>query len=287
MDRPKPIEWPGKAKICVTFIVPWEVWPENFGTRESLQRADGAPHPPANAKFNKNMHLVTEREYGDRAGIWRLLDLFERYDLKVTFLMNGLKVEQFADACRYIKSQGHEFSAESYVHEYSYMYTREEEREQIQLSVAAFEKVLGQKPTGYLSPGHASTPDTLGLVAEAGFVWWADPLNSDVPYTVEAGGRKVVVVPYNVDGCNDYSTYGKGRSPRALLQIMKDQFNYLYREGERGSPKFFAFNMHPFLSGVPFRAQIIEEFIQYAKGFSDVWFARRIEIANWWLEKGY
>jgi hypothetical protein len=154
--------------------------------------------------------LVTEREYGDRVGIWRIMDLFDRHDLKVTFLMNGLKVEQFADACKEFKAKGHEFSSESYEHEYSFMYTKEQERESIQRTVAAFEKVLGQKPTGYLSPGHASTPNTLELVAEAGFVWWADPLNSDNPYLVESGRRKVVVVPYNVPGCNDYSTYGTG-----------------------------------------------------------------------------
>ena len=106
-----------------------------------------------------------------------------------------------------------------------------------------------RRPTGYLSPGHASTDNTLELVAEAGFVWWADPLNSDIPYTVEAAGRKVAVVPYNVPGCNDYSTYGGGRTPRDLLQIMKDQFDYLYWEGEQGAPKFFAFNLHPFVSG--------------------------------------
>jgi alpha-amylase/alpha-mannosidase (GH57 family) len=52
-------------------------------------------------------------------------------------------------------------------------YIHYEKRESIQKTVAAFEKVLGQKPTGYLSPGHASTPHTLELVAEAGFVWWA------------------------------------------------------------------------------------------------------------------
>ena len=167
------------------------------------------------------------------------------------------------------------------------MYTREEERKSIQDTVAAFKKVLGAPPTGYLSPGHASTDNTLDLVAEAGFVWWADPLNSDIPYTVEAGGRKVAVVPYNVPGCNDYSTYGGGRTPRDLLQIMKDQFDYLYWEGEQGAPKFFAFNLHPFVSGVPYRTKIIDEFIKYAKGFTDVWFARRLEIANWVLEQGY
>jgi allantoinase len=287
MGRPKAIEWPEKAKICVTFIVPWEVWPENFATHESLQRHGGATLPPPKAVFKQNMALVTEREYGDRVGIWRVSDLFDRHNLKVTFLMNGLKVEQFADECREFKAKGHEFSSESYEHEYSFMYTKEQERETIQKTVAAFEKVLGQKPTGYLSPGHASTPNTLELVAEAGFVWWADPLNSDNPYLLEARGRKVVVVPYNVPGCNDYSTYGTGRTPRDLLQIMKDQFDYLYWEGDQGAPKYFAFNLHPFVSGVPFRTRIIDEFIKYAKGFPKVWFAKRIEIAEWWLQKGY
>jgi hypothetical protein len=106
-------------------------------------------------------------------------------------------------------------------------------------------------------------------------------------FHVEAGGKKVVVVPYNVPGCNDYSTYGTGRTPRDLLQIMKDQFDYLYWEGEQGSPKFFAFNLHPFVSGVPYRTKIIEEFIRYAQGFADVWWAKRIEIAEWCLKKGY
>ena len=151
MGRPKPIEWPEKAKICVTFIVPWEVWPDNFATHESLQRHGGATLPPPKAVFKQNMALVTEREYGDRVGIWRITDLFDRHNLKVTFLMNGLKVEQFADECREFKAKGHEFSSESYEHEYSFMYTKEQERETIQKTVAAFEKVLGQKPTGYLS----------------------------------------------------------------------------------------------------------------------------------------
>lgn len=287
MARPKTIEWPNKAKICATFIVPWEVWPANFATHESLQRHSSHTIPPKNAVFPRNMAAVTEREYGDRVGIWRLIDLFERYKLKVTFLMNGLKVEQFPNEVKEFQALGHEFSSEGYEHEYSFMYTKDQERESIRKTIAAFEKVLGRKPTGYLSPGHASTDHTLGLVAEAGFAWWADPLNSDNPYTVESGGKKVVVVPYNVPGCNDYSTYGTGRSPRDLLQIMKDQFDYLYWEGEQGSPKFFAFNLHPFVSGVPYRTKIIEEFVRYAQGYPDVWWAKRIEIAEWCLKKGY
>jgi len=168
-------------EAALTTIQDCEVWPENFATRDSLQRHGTHMIPPANAVFKQNLAAVTEREYGDRVGIWRIMDMFARHGLKVTFLMNGLKVEQFAHECREFKSQEHEFSSESYEHEYSFMYTRDEERESIQKTVTAFERVLGQKPTGYLSPGHASTPHTLELVAEAGLVWWADPLNSDNP----------------------------------------------------------------------------------------------------------
>ena len=64
--------------------------------------------------------------------------------------MNGRKVEQFADEVKEFKAKGHEFSSEGYEHEYSFMYTREEERESMRKTVKAFENVLGEKPTGYL-----------------------------------------------------------------------------------------------------------------------------------------
>jgi hypothetical protein len=152
--------------------------------------------------------------------------------------MNGLKVEQFAEECRQFKAEGHEFSSECYEHEYSFMYTREQERESIQKTVAAFAKVLGQKPTGYLSPGHASTPHTLDLVAEAGFVWWADPLNSDNPYTVESGDKSRGGALQRAGLQRLLDLRRRANAQRLCLQIMKDQFDYLYWEGEQGAPKF-------------------------------------------------
>jgi len=59
------------------------------------------------------------------------MDRFSRHGLKVTLLMNGLKLEQFAEECKEFQAQGHEFSSESYEHEYSFIYTREQERESI------------------------------------------------------------------------------------------------------------------------------------------------------------
>ena len=59
--------------------------------------------------FKQNLAAVTEREYGDRVGIWRIMDMFDRHGLKVTFLMNGLKVEQFA-RCKEFQAQDMNYS---------------------------------------------------------------------------------------------------------------------------------------------------------------------------------
>jgi len=97
----------------MTFIIPYEVWPDHLGTAQSRQSQPGHHVPPPDARFKVSMSAVTEREYGDRAGIWRLLDLFTRYDLKTTFLMNGLKAVELgwpenAELQDEIRTQGHE-----------------------------------------------------------------------------------------------------------------------------------------------------------------------------------
>jgi allantoinase len=275
--------WPDNANIVITFVVPWEAWPENFGTKESHEPT-GSFVPPASAVHKKNLSAWSEREYGDRAGLPRLLDLFRRYGIKTTFLVNGTKVLQFPDMMRSLYKEGHELASESYIHEYAFMMTREQEFESISKTKDAIKKTVGNSPAGHFSPGHGYTVNTPEILAELGFLWWGDPIDDDLPYALKIGDKRLVVVPYVLRGANDFSTYTSARTPRDLLQIWKDNFDYLYREGELGSPKIFALNLHPFVAGVPYRAKIVEEFLQYAKEHPKVWYATRGEIAEYWLK---
>ena len=75
-----------------------------------------------------------------------------------------------------------------------------------------------------------------------------------------------------------------GRTPRELGQIWKDTFDVFYAEGAT-SPKMMAWGLHPFLTGRPYRAAVLQEFIRYAKGHPGVWFPRCIDVARWWREK--
>jgi peptidoglycan/xylan/chitin deacetylase (PgdA/CDA1 family) len=280
MPRRAPIEWPHAARIALLFCVSWETWPDDLGTNASHQRTNRG-RLPDNAIYKQDMGVVMDRRFGDRCGIWRILDLFEREGIKATFFLNGRTAEQNADAAREIVASGHELAAQPYIHEYTVTLDKEGERAIIQGSIDAFAKVAAVKPLGYLSPGVRPTPNTIGLISEMGFTWSSDCVDDDAPYAVSANGKSIVMMPKDFHP-NDYTTYETGsRSPRELLSLLVDQFDYLYEEGA-ASPKVMSVTLHPFLAGRAYRARIFQELIRHARAHPKVWLARGIDIADWW-----
>jgi hypothetical protein len=132
--------------------------------------------------------------------------------------------------------------------------------------------------------GVQPTDQTPVIAADLGYIYWMDLQHEDLPYTLRVGNRDLVVLDYLL-AINDYSTNSEmGRTPRQLLQLRKDTFDLLYAEGAP-SPNMMAWGLHPILTGRPYRAIILQEFIRYAKGHTDVWFPRCIDVARYWLER--
>ena len=83
--QPAPVRWPDNARVVVSLVLNYEEGseyslPSGDGRNEGFTEYNMAPMPP------DHRDLVAESvyEYGSRAGVWRLLRLFDRYDLKVT-----------------------------------------------------------------------------------------------------------------------------------------------------------------------------------------------------------
>ncbi|MFQ5852334.1 MAG: polysaccharide deacetylase family protein [Candidatus Binatia bacterium] len=276
------MQWPDGNVLAVCPIVAWETWPDDLGTRESNQMTNRPPLPP-NAVYKRDMWVVHDHEYAEEEGIWRLLDLFERVGLKATFVTSGRSVERFPDIAVEVRRRGHEMASENYIHEYPVMYDEAAERESIQKTVTAFERVLGQRPLGYISPGHRPTDNTLGIIADAGYIWDADFQDRDTASVMNVNGKLVVGMTYA--NISDYMTYQMtGRNPRDVLRLLIDEFDVLYAEGVAGAAKMMGYAFHPFLCH-GFRTKPLEEFFRYAQSFPRVWFPTRIEIANWCLDQ--
>jgi peptidoglycan/xylan/chitin deacetylase (PgdA/CDA1 family) len=116
---------------------------------------------------------------------------------------------------------------------------------------------------------------------EAGFRWNCDYSDSDVPYIIEVNGKKLVSVGYVQPGFTDNDLLRAG-SPIGL-QELKTTFDVLYRESAR-RPMRLCYVIHTHVSGRPVMANLLDQFLTYARGHEGVWFGRSIDIANFWLE---
>jgi len=277
-----PIKWPDGARIAITPCVAFETWPEELGAPGSLQQENRRPQP-TNAVTKKNLATITDREFGERVGVFRMLEIFQKEGIQTTFFPTGITVENYPDVFKEIVAQGHEIGTETWIHDYSYMKKRDKEKKDLQKTVKIVQETVGKPPKGYLSTGVSPSADTPEIITELGYTYWMDPQHEETPYTLKIKGTELTVLSYFQD-LNDYSTFQRaGRTPRELLQQWKDCFDCLYEEGAK-DPKFLIWGNHPFIGGRPYRAPMLRGFIRYAKGHSKVWFARSGDIAKWYRE---
>lgn len=264
------ITWPNGARIAVLF---------SFDTQGQV----GHQHyPHANGKTN--FHELKLREYGGRVGIWRILDILDEYEIKGTFPTCGRTAELYPEAVKEIAKRGHEVAAHAFMHEKLYTLNRDEEREVMTKTIAALEKVTGIRPVGWRSPWYWSTENTISLNIDLGFRWNSDYHDDDVPYVIEDGQRKILEIPPAHDDWRLYME--QPYAGRLLLDSHKDEFDLLYKESAK-NPKRFTLTYHPCIGGRPDRAKHMSELLRYIKGFPDIWFARYIDVADWWAKNKF
>jgi peptidoglycan/xylan/chitin deacetylase (PgdA/CDA1 family) len=274
--------WPDGARVAISFCVHYEEGAE----RTPLERDDN-PEPdtsPIEGRGKqRNLGVESLYEYGPRRGIWRLLDIFDRTEIKVTFFCSGRALEQNSVAAREITLRGHEACGHGYYWSPYYSMTRSEEKEDIEKAVRSIFSTTGQRPLGWHS--RAPSEYTREHLVDLGFVYDSDSYDDDIPYYLDVKGQPFLTIPYAVDTNDDKfwpppMVSGFSR-PSNFFDVLKETFDQLYVEGKT-SPRMMSVGLHLRISGRPSRASQVMRFIQYVKQHPNVWVARRIDIARWW-----
>jgi allantoinase len=281
-QHPPEVRWPGGARIAVSLVVNFEEGAEQtplYGDPE----VDTMRERFSVAPGHRDLRTESFFEYGSRSGFWRLLDVLDEYDVKASFFISGHALEENPRAGAEITRRGHEPCGHGYRWAPLYVLPIEEERRQIRMAVEAIENATGQRPLGWNSRGQSLNTRRL-LIEEGGFVYDSDSYAEDLPYFVTAVGRRWLTIPYSFE-TNDMKFFrppGHG-TPDDFLAQMIAAFDCLYEEGET-NPKLLSIGLHMRYSGSPAGATAVRDFIRHARAFPRVWFARRIEIARWWLD---
>jgi len=279
--KPPKVKWPGGARLALQIVLNYEEGGENsvlHGDKASeafLSEIVGA-QPFAGAR---HMSMESIYEYGSRVGVWRLLDLFERYKMPITVFGVAMAMERHPQVVEAFLERGHEIASHGWRWISYQDVPLEIEREHMQRAIEIQTKLTGERPLGWYT-GRTS-PNTRKLVVEnGGFVYDADDYSDELPFYDTRYGKPQLVVPYTLDA-NDmrFATPQGFNSGQQFFDYLKDSFDVLYAEGGR----MMSVGLHCRLAGRPGRFAALERFLKYARS-KKVWVARRIDIARHWLK---
>lgn len=274
--------WPGRARLAVQIVLNYEEGAENSilngddGAETFLSEIIGAA-PVPNAR---HMSMESLYEYGSRAGVWRVLETFRKYDIPVTVFAVAMALEKYPEMAAAFLSRGHEICCHGYRWINYQNIPIDVERDHMKRAIEIIEKLTGQRPLGWYT-GRTS-PNTRKLVIEeGGFLYDADDYSDDLPFWTKGKSKPQLIIPYTLD-VNDmrFAAPQGFNCGDQFFTYLKDSFDALYEEGG----KMMSVGLHCRLIGKPGRIRALERFLEYITAKPDVWICRRVDIARHWHE---
>lgn len=273
-ESPRRAYWPDGARLVISISMQFEA-----GAQDAQATAPGFPPlPPQYA----DTIVPSWYAYGMREGIPRLLDLWDRYGVKVTSHMVGRAVELQPQLAREVVERGHEASGHGQTWTPQYAMSPDEERAAYLASIASLHAATGTRPLGFNAFWMRQTPQTLSILQSLGFIYHIDDLQADEPLLRRVNGQPFVVVPYTARN-NDIVRYDSpALTASAFAQELKSEFDVLYAEAAQRR-RLMSISTHDRISGQPAKTQALAEFIAYAQRHPGVVFWRKDQIARWIL----
>jgi peptidoglycan/xylan/chitin deacetylase (PgdA/CDA1 family) len=280
------VRWPDGARVAVCVVVNYEAGAElSVAAGDERGESVGEFAAPISAQGPSVRDLCTESifEYESRAGVWRLARILDEYEVKATFFACGVALELNPEVGAYIGEAEHEPCAHGWRWQPPSQLGRDEEREHMRLAIEAIERTCGSRPVGWFSRCTPSVHTRELVVAEGGFIYDSDAYNDDLPYFVDVGATRHLVVPYSL-AYNDMRFVFPGfADPLSFFNYLQLALDQLWDEGAE-APKLMSIGLHPRWAGQAGRAAALRRFLHYARDKGGVWFARRADVARWWLD---
>jgi allantoinase len=262
IDR-KPLRWPNGANVAV-WVVPNI---EHF----ELETAPGVV----------DIRNLSQRDYGNRVAIWRLMDVLERNGIRGTVALNAAVCKHYPRVIEEALKRNWELMGHGLTNsERLSDVPPDQEREIIQQTVSIITEASGKAPRGWLGPGLTESPYSLDFLRDAGIDYVCDWVNDDQPYRMKNG---IYSIPYSIE-INDLPVINtQGHSIMAFHQMICDTFDTLYKEGaEQGRVMCLA--LHPFVIATPGRIGYLDKALEYIRSHEKVWLTTGSEIIDWYKQ---
>lgn len=246
-DRPV-YEWPGGKRLAVYVALNLETFA--FGEGLGAELAPGGPQP--------DVLNYSWRDWGNRVGVFRLLDLFADLSLPVAVLANSRIYADCPGLMDAVRRYGKANPIEIVAHGRSNAERQGDldeaaERGLIDEATQVLAREEGRAPAGWLGPWISQSRVTPDLLAEAGYDYLLDWAHDDQPVRLSTrSGRDILSVPYPQELNDIPAIIARKHSGRHFGRMITDAFEEM-RSASRRAPLVMGIALHPYIVGQPHR----------------------------------
>lgn len=266
ITRRAPYEWPGGARLAVYLALNLE----HFAFGEGL----GAMIGPASPQPDVLNHAW--REYGNRVGAWRCLELFDQLGLPSAALVNTALYDHCPELVATCVARGDEIVGHGHSNaERQGVLDEASERELLQLCRDRVRQHSGSEPAGWLSPWISESRLTPDLLAETGYRYTLNWCHDDQPTRLATrDGQGLWAIPYPQELNDIPMIVGRQLDGKDFAQMIVDNFDEMLDQS-RQQALVMGIALHPYLVGQPYRLRHLRRALQHlvaARDSGQVWF---------------
>ena len=264
--------WPGSKRLAIHLCLNLEHF--SFGEGYGISYSPGIPHP--------NTYNWGWREYGNRVGVWRLLDLCAEQQIPVSALVNSELYAHAPEIMDALRDRGDEIVGHGRTNsEHQNDFDEAGEAAIIREATDIIARHEGRPPSGWLSPGVNPSAVTTDLLQEAGYTYILDwPIDDQPVWLSTRNGGRILQVPYPQE-INDipFIVLHHGTASDFADAIIENFEEMLRQSGDQ--PLVFGISIHAFLMGQPFRIKEFRRALDHINRRRDeIWWATTGQIAE-------
>lgn len=256
-------DWPDGKRLAIYLGMNLEVF--SFGDGHGAELAPGGPQP--------DVLNFAWRDYGNRVGAPRMLELFERLRLNATALVNSEIYSEAPGLAEAFAERGDEIAGHGRTNaERQGVLSEDDEKTLIEQSTNVLTQRHGQKPKGWLGPWISQSHVTPDLLHEAGYEYLLDWCHDDQPTWMKTRSGRILSIPYPQELNDIPQIVGRKREAQEFGDMLIDAFDVMLEECKL-RPLVMGIALHGYLMGQPHRIKHLERALRYMMANSNglVW----------------
>lgn len=274
MGQRAPLHWPDNKKLAVWINVSVQFFPLNQrGIPFKVPNGMTMPYP--------DLRHYSLRDYGNRVGIYRLLNAFEERGLQPSYALSAQLCELYPALVDRLVATGSEILCHGWNMDHLHYggQDKEEEARQIQKALSVLRDSTGQKITGWLSPAKNQSENTPDLLAAEGIEYCCDWVNDDLPYAFQTSSGRLINLPLPTEIEDQFVLCNNLHTEDSWVEQVRDAIDFQLEEAKASqSGRLLGINLHPWLVGQPHRIACLEQLLDTLVQNQEIWHARPAEL---------